>query len=83
MITCRQLVECLCDYVDGELPCDRCDEVRAHLCECPSCHAHHATYVLVIRLTQLLPAAPMPPHLSARLQAALSREQRPPGEHIV
>jgi len=49
-VTCRELVEFLMDYLDGQLsePERRCFE--DHLEECPGCVAYLATYQETIRL---------------------------------
>jgi len=77
MISCRELVELLCDYVSDELPPERRDHVEDHLGECHSCAAYLHSYTTVIKLTRLLPAAPLPPQLARRLAAALAAQQRP------
>ena len=76
MISCRELVELLCDYVSDELPPERRDHVEQHLGRCPSCDAYLQTYTSVIRMTRSLPAAPLPPGLVRRLTDALG-QQRP------
>jgi anti-sigma factor RsiW len=49
-ITCRELIDFLLDYLDGELA----DGVRrvfeAHLAECPPCRDYLASYRVTIRL---------------------------------
>jgi anti-sigma factor RsiW len=71
MITCRELVELLLDFVSGEMPPDHRDRVEKHLCRCPPCVAYLQTYQLTIRLTRQLPPAPLPAGLVKSLQAAL------------
>jgi anti-sigma factor RsiW len=71
MISCRELVELLCDYVSDELPPDRRDHVETHLCQCPSCAAYLQSYTAVIHMSALLPPAPLPPQLARRLSDAL------------
>lgn len=75
MITCRQLVELLIDFVSGDLDPDHCRHVEQHLCRCPPCVTYLETYKITIRLTRQLPPAPLPPELIARLRAALEAEQ--------
>jgi anti-sigma factor RsiW len=75
MITCRELADCLCDLVAGELPPPRRADVEQHLRVCPPCVALLESYQVTIRLARQLPPAPMPPRLVSRLQAAL---QAPP-----
>jgi len=76
MISCRELVELLGDYVSDELPPERRDHVEQHLHRCPSCAAYVQSYTSVIRLTRALPPAPLPPGLVQRLNNALG-QQRP------
>jgi anti-sigma factor RsiW len=71
MITCRQLVELLLDYVSGELPDNHKALVDKHLGCCPPCVRYLETYTLTIKLTRQLPAAPIPPGLRDRLIACL------------
>jgi anti-sigma factor RsiW len=75
MITCRELVELLGDYVSDELPPHRRDHVDTHLRHCPSCAAYYHSYTAVIQLSRQLPAAPLPPQVVQRLSSAF--HQRP------
>src|SRR5262249_50141416 len=77
MISCRELVELLCDYVSDELSTERRDHVDHHVRHCPSCAAYLHSYTVVIQLTRSLPAAPLPPRLAQRLTAALAAHRRP------
>jgi anti-sigma factor RsiW len=77
MISCRELVELLCDYVSDELPPDRRDHVETHVSHCPSCAAYLQSYTALILLTRRLPDVPPPARLAARLAAALAAQQRP------
>lgn len=43
-ITCRELIEFLYLYLDGELPADRVVEFERHLSVCESCVAYLNTY---------------------------------------
>jgi anti-sigma factor (TIGR02949 family) len=40
---CREVEEQLTPFVDGELPADRAETVRAHLAACPPCRAAERT----------------------------------------
>jgi anti-sigma factor RsiW len=77
MISCRELVELLCDYVSDELTPEHRDHVDMHLRHCPSCAAYFQSYTALIRLTRRLPPAPLPPQLARRLSDALAARQRP------
>ena len=49
-ITCRELIEFLHLYLDGELPRDRVVEFERHLSVCDSCVHYLATYRETIAL---------------------------------
>ena len=66
MISCRELVEHLGDYVSNELSPQRRDHVEEHLDHCPACAAYVQSYTVLIQLTRALPPAPLPPTLVQR-----------------
>ena len=51
-ITCRELIEFLHLYLDGELPPDRLVEFERHLSVCDSCVHYLSTYRKTISLGQ-------------------------------
>jgi len=74
MISCREFVELLIDFLDGELPEERRLIIEYHIRKCPPCNAYLETYKTTIRLTRSLPCAPPPPELWERLRAAMREE---------
>jgi anti-sigma factor RsiW len=44
VISCHQLIEFCCDYIDGELPDDEQLRFRRHLSACPDCVTFFETY---------------------------------------
>ena len=44
VISCHQLIEFCCDYIDGELPEDEQLRFRRHLAACPDCVTFFETY---------------------------------------
>jgi anti-sigma factor RsiW len=73
MISCRELVGLLCDYVSDELSPQHRDHVDQHLDHCPSCAAYVQSYTTLIQLTRTLPPAPLPQSLVQRWTAAHQR----------
>ncbi len=67
-MTCRELAELLCDYLDGALEEERCAWIRSHLEACPECVHFMQTYQLTIEVSRRLPAADLPPEVQERLQ---------------
>jgi anti-sigma factor (TIGR02949 family) len=41
MISCRELMEQLWDYLDAEVPPDRMQELAAHLADCGRCYPQY------------------------------------------
>jgi len=41
MASCRELMEQLWDYLDGELPPDRMQELAAHVAACARCYPQY------------------------------------------
>jgi len=50
VVTCRELVEFLDDYLSGSLPEAQRASFNAHLAQCPSCVAYMKTYEASVRL---------------------------------
>lgn len=73
MITCRELVEKLLDFLAEELPPEHCERIREHLRQCPPCIAFVETYQITVTLSRRLPRHPLPPELEQRLRAALGK----------
>lgn len=67
MLRCRDIVELLGDYLDGELDVATAEALRAHLVDCPECLAFLNTYHGTTRLTRQLKEEQLPPTLRERL----------------
>jgi anti-sigma factor RsiW len=76
MMTCRELVELLIDFLDGDLPEERRRILETHLSLCEPCLKYLETYKVTIKLTRRLPDVPLPPGLLQKLEAALCEEMR-------
>lgn len=49
-LTCRELIEFLRDYLDGELPPEQRERFEHHLRLCPACVRYLHTYQETVRL---------------------------------
>ena len=71
MITCRELIDVIDDYLDGLLSAADVEALEQHLADCGPCRAYLATY----RCTRALGAAAgrveMPDEMRARLREFL------------
>jgi anti-sigma factor RsiW len=79
-LTCKEALDFLMDYLDGELPIEQRRAFEEHLRECPSC----VRYIESYRATVVLaggaydrPAAPpsIPPGVMDAVRAALRRRR--------
>jgi predicted anti-sigma-YlaC factor YlaD len=72
VLTCREFLDALCDYLEGvEYPCARLD-AEQHLQNCTRCRIVCATTRQTIALYHELQAPPVPPELEARLFARIA-----------
>lgn len=73
MITCRQLIEFIGDYVAGELDADARSAFERHLSACGSCQAYLESYRTTMTLVKELatdePAEDVPEELVAVILA--------------
>jgi len=74
VVTCREFVEFLYDYLLGGLGAERTADFNAHLAACPSCVAYMKTYEASVRMgrTALAPADdPLPGDVPEALVRAI------------
>ena len=50
MVTCREFVEFLADYLDGDLPPASLAEFEFHLTDCPDCVLYLKSYKATVQL---------------------------------
>jgi anti-sigma factor RsiW len=74
MMTCREFVELLLEFLSGELTADQSQRIKEHLDACPPCVAILQTYRITIELTRRLPCNPLPPSCEQRLRAAVTEQ---------
>jgi anti-sigma factor RsiW len=69
---CRQYLDSLSDYVDGELGEALCREIEAHMAECENCRVVVNTLAKTVMLYHQLPAPEMPNTVKERLYKVLN-----------
>ena len=80
LITCRELVDRLDEYLAGVLPRDQQQEVEAHLAACPSCVAYLKTYQASVALGRAVltrSEEPVPESVPEDLIQAILGSRRP------
>jgi RNA polymerase sigma-70 factor (ECF subfamily) len=71
--TCQELVELLCDYLEGDLPQEDRNELDRHMRECPPCMAFLKTYRRTAQICKGLRPEDIPPEVRERLEKFLQR----------
>jgi anti-sigma factor RsiW len=71
---CRQYLDSLSDYVDGDLGDELCREIEAHMAECENCRVVVNTLAKTVTLYHQLPAPEMPDVVKERLYKVLNLE---------
>jgi len=66
--TCREIVEILCEYLEGELPREEREELDRHLADCPPCLAFLNTYRKTSQLCRALRPEDIPEELKRRVE---------------
>lgn len=72
-ITCREVLTDLSDFLDGELPAPRVEQIRAHLAECQECERFGGSVGALVTAVrhQLAEPAALDPAIEQRLRERL------------
>lgn len=70
---CRQLLEQLCDYIDGDLDPTLCAELERHLAQCTDCRVLVDTTRKTLLLFRRYGRAELPVEAEERLWKALAQ----------
>jgi anti-sigma factor RsiW len=77
MYTCKDSIELLRDYLDGELPPEEAKHLEEHLSECPPCVDFLQTYRATPKVCKWALARKMPAELGNRLTEFLRAKLTP------
>jgi anti-sigma factor RsiW len=69
--TCRDLLDGLSDYLDGDAPSELCAEIERHLADCDKCRIVVDTLRKTVTLYHQLPQPEMPASARERLYKRL------------
>jgi anti-sigma factor (TIGR02949 family) len=75
-MTCREAIEKLAEYLDGELTPATLERFEAHLAVCAPCRAYLATYRKTRELAAKVNRVEMPEDLKRRVRALFGDEIR-------
>ena len=71
MLTCRELIDLLLDYLEEGLTPEVAADLERHLRACPPCVAYLNTYRKTRELTGQVTRVPMPQEMTRRLRQFL------------
>lgn len=74
MLTCKQFLQELSDYLDDQLDPKLKQELQKHVNECPNCWVVCDTTEKTIKVYKGMEAQPVPGEIQSRLMAALKRK---------
>jgi len=71
MMSCKELVDLMADYLEGQLDPDAARDLDRHLADCPPCLNFLKTYRATTHLIREVACAEIPPELGERLERFL------------
>lgn len=74
MLTCKQFLEELADYLDENVDAEIRARLEAHIMECPNCWVISDTTRKTIRIYKGMDPQSIPADVESRLMAALERK---------
>ncbi len=74
MLTCKQFLEELSDYLDETVDADLRARLEAHIMECPNCWVISDTTRKTIRIYRGMEPHPIPADVESRLISALEKK---------
>ena len=76
MLTCKQFLQELNDYLDESVGPDIRRELQAHVNECPNCFVIVDTTKKTLEVYKGMQPQAVPEHIKSRLMAALEKKMR-------
>ena len=74
MLTCKDFLRELSDYLDESLDSEIRAKLESHISECPNCWVIADTTKRTIQIYKGMDPQPVPPDVEERLMAALERK---------
>jgi hypothetical protein len=74
LLTCKQFLEELSDYLDEKTDAVLKDKLQQHINECPNCWVICDSTKKTIRVYKGMDLYPIPPEVHARLMAAVEKK---------
>ncbi len=75
MISCKEMVDLIMDYLDGSLDSETSKDFDMHIEGCIDCHAYLNTYKKTVSLTHQISCEDIPDELYSRLSTLLKERK--------
>ena len=75
MLTCKQFLEELTDYLDESLDADVREKLEKHIAECPNCWVICDTTRKTVEIYRGMDPYPIPTEMHSRLLAAIQKKK--------
>lgn len=75
IVSCREVVEVLWEYIDGELTEERMEVIRAHLIVCERCYPHYDFQKAFVKFVRRHGADPAPVGLRRKVFQMILEEK--------
>ena len=79
MLTCKDFLSELSDYLDETIDADTRAKLERHITECPNCWVIADTTRRTIRIYKGMEPHPIPPEVESRLMQALEKKMAAKG----
>ena len=79
MLTCKQFLQELNDYLEKTLEPDQLAELQRHVTECPNCFVVCDTTEKTLKVFKGMEAHAVPKDIQARLMSAIEKKMREKG----
>lgn len=80
MLTCKDFLDGLNDYLDEVADPELRKSVEAHISQCPNCWVIHDTTKKTLQVFRGMEPQELPPSIHDRLMQAIERKMKPPAE---
>lgn len=81
MLTCKEFLQELSDYLDESVDAEVRAGIEAHMLECPNCWVICDTTKRTVNIYKGMDPQPVPPEVEARLMEALEKKMAAHGKN--
>lgn len=73
-MNCKEVMQLLSEFIDGELDSCHCEEITAHIEQCPQCRVFFSSFKNTVKLCRECLKTEIPEDTRSRLRKRLNEE---------